>query len=148
MRMRTKPKRAAQYRPSHDRDLAGLLEAVGDAGEILAQAQKEQVLDEIEKADGSATTGADIESQRRLLTYFCENYPNLPILTEEAEKSSLPDGKSPNLLPVSDDTSDLPSSYVSIDPADGTAFLANGSADFSVSVVIVENKRPVVGVVY
>jgi 3'-phosphoadenosine 5'-phosphosulfate (PAPS) 3'-phosphatase len=126
--------------------------AIREAGKILVRGQAAD-LRIIEKAGGSSTTDADLHSQRLLVEFFHRRYPTLPLLVEEeqvpAAKTSL-EKEFPGLklLSANDENRTLPRSYVSIDPADGTAFLENGSPEFAVSAAIIDGGIPIAGAVY
>lgn len=111
--------------------------------EIIVRAADQELLprfcatDRGEKQDGSVVTEADIAMQARLRTEFAEYWPDFPLLgeeMEEAEQRRLLHGDAPGLWCV--------------DPLDGTSNFATGIPFFAVSVALLENGLPTLGVVY
>jgi len=118
-----------------------------DAGAILAERQRDSV-SELKKSNGSITTNCDLDSQRQLVSDLHKLFPTLPFLLEEREFFSTEDS-SISLLDASDENKSLTSNYISLDPADGTVFLATeNSPNFAISIGIVINGRPVAGAIY
>ena len=83
------------------------------------------------KGRGDYVTGLDLAANDLILARLRAAFPNHHFLTEET----------PN-APLSNEPTWL------IDPIDGTLNIANRFPLFSVSIALVEGKRPVVGVVY
>ena len=87
------------------------------------------------KPDGSLVTEADLEAQRALLVALRRLEP-LPVIAEEmgvAEQHAVHAGAA---------------RFWCVDPLDGTRNFAGGVALFSISVALVQDGRPVLGVVY
>jgi 3'(2'), 5'-bisphosphate nucleotidase len=87
------------------------------------------------KSDNTPVTSADLASNEIICQQLALLTPDIPILSEEA--------------------ADIPLSvrsqwqrYWLVDPLDGTGEFIAGSDDFSVIIALVENNRPVMGVVY
>jgi fructose-1,6-bisphosphatase/inositol monophosphatase family enzyme len=117
------------------------------AGDLLCRMQAGSR--SLYKRDGSLTTTADLSSQSIILAAIQEFYPNSTVLTEESEDAGELSARFPYLtfLDARDDTIDLPPNYISIDPNDGTAFYANKSDQFSISLGFVENYMPTAGII-
>lgn len=83
------------------------------------------------KRDGSPVTDADLASERAIVKALSQSLPELPIVSEE---SDLPDigADAPFLL---------------VDPLDGTKEFAEGRTDYAVLISLIENARPVAGVI-
>ncbi len=82
------------------------------------------------KVDGTPVTVADKTAHDTILKYL--NTTGIPILSEEAEGIALP----------------YPDQLWIIDPLDGTKDFLQKTGDFSVMIGLIENGRPILGVVY
>jgi fructose-1,6-bisphosphatase/inositol monophosphatase family enzyme len=124
------------------------LQRIRAAGDVLCEMQgRNQQLD---KMNGSFTTTADLSSQEIILQAVEEFFPHSTVVTEESDDRVALSEQFPllNFPDATDTASDLPKSYISIDPNDGTAFYTNNSDHFSISIGFVANHRPVGGIVY
>lgn len=111
--------------------------------EIIIEAAEQELLPRYsvsergEKQDGSVITEADTAMQARLRTDLAAHWPEFPLLGEEmdeaAQRSLLHSGGA---------------ALWCVDPLDGTSNFAAGIPFFSVSVALLNNGRPEVGVVY
>jgi myo-inositol-1(or 4)-monophosphatase len=110
---------------------------------IIIQAAEQELLsrfplrDRGEKQDGSVITEADMAMQSRLRSELARHWPDYPLLGEEMDEATqrgLLQGGAPGLWCV--------------DPLDGTSNFAAGVPFFAVSVALLKNGRPAVGVVY
>ena len=88
------------------------------------------------KSDGSLLTEADSAMQSALIHALTEKYPDIKVLGEEMD----PDQQQ-GLL-------DEGGAIWCVDPLDGTTNFAAGMPIFSVSVALIEQGRPQLGVVY
>lgn len=111
--------------------------------EIIVRAADQELLPRFrasergEKQDGSVVTEADIAMQARLRAEFAEYWPDLPLLGEEMEEATqrrLLSGGAAGLWCV--------------DPLDGTSNFAAGVPFFAVSVALLKNGLPTLGIVY
>ena len=85
------------------------------------------------KADASPVTEADLAADRVIVAGLAEAFPGIPAVTEEqAESHAL----------------EAPARFFLIDPLDGTKDFINHRGEFTVNIALVENGRPVAGVVY
>ncbi|WP_049927568.1 NAD(+)/NADH kinase [Halopiger goleimassiliensis] len=111
------------------RDIA--VEAARSAGEPLQElhGQIESVDYKTDKSD--IVTEADQQADRIITTVVRNEFPEHSIFSEE---STFVDG-------------DSPYTWV-IDPLDGTGNFAHGNPNYSVSIALLEDGRPVVGVVH
>ena len=87
------------------------------------------------KADDSPLTRADLNSHRILAAGLNQLLPDLPTISEE---SGLPDFAERGSW----------SRYWLIDPLDGTKEFVNRNGEFTVNVALIDNHRPLLGVVY
>ena len=86
-----------------------------------------------EKADGSAVTAADDAAEALILAGLAEAYSGVPVLAEEAAAR----GEIPDLGPR----------FFLVDPLDGTREFVNRTGEFTVNIALVEDGRPVLGIV-
>ena len=87
------------------------------------------------KDDESPLTQADLASNRRIVAGLEALRPRLPIITEEA---GLPDFEERRSW----------ERYWLIDPLDGTKEFVNRNGEFTVNIALIDNNRPVLGVVH
>ncbi len=85
------------------------------------------------KADLSPVTSADHESQAIILEALEHLAPDTPVVSEE----DAADRKAP-----------LPSRFFLVDPLDGTKEFINKRTDFTVNIALVDDGRPVFGLVF
>ncbi len=110
----------------------GLCEQAGQA--ILAVYNQAEGFDVDTKADDSPLTQADLASHKVLVSGL-RKVLDIPILSEE---SKLPDFE----------TRQSWSRYWLIDPLDGTKEFVKRNGEFTVNVALIDNHRPILGVVY
>jgi len=115
--------------------LALLKKLVIDAGkeELLPRFQN---IDFSYKQDGSVVTEADLSVQARLQQALLDLSPQIPLLGEEMSEQEQ--------AAIIDDGS----SFWCLDPLDGTSNFAAGIPFFSISLALIENGQPVIGIVY
>lgn len=87
-----------------------------------------------EKADKSPLTEADEAANRIIIARLACLQPSLPILSEEAVEDFHGVEKA--------------GSYWLVDPLDGTKEFVKRNGEFTVNIALIENGRPVLGVVY
>ncbi len=87
------------------------------------------------KEDESPLTQADLASHKRIIAGLELLTPELPIISEE---SGLPEFE----------TRSAWERYWLIDPLDGTKEFVNRNGEFTVNIALIENHRPVLGVVH
>jgi 3'(2'),5'-bisphosphate nucleotidase len=87
------------------------------------------------KPDASPVTLADERAEAIVLAALSRDLPGVPVVAEEAHAAGR--------LPAS-----LGRRFVLVDPLDGTREFVAGNRDFTVNVALVEDGRPVVGVVH
>lgn len=111
--------------------------------ELVIDAGKEELLPRFQhtsfsyKQDGSLVTEADISVQNRLQKALNQLHPEIPLLGEEMSEQQqnaiIGDGKS---------------TFWCLDPLDGTSNFATGIPFFSISLALIENGQPVIGIIY
>lgn len=86
------------------------------------------------KGDSSPVTLADEQAEVLILKRLKEIAPDLPVLAEEA----VSEGNIP----------EIGNRFALVDPLDGTKEFVGKRGEFTVNIAIIENGRPVMGVVY
>ena len=88
------------------------------------------------KKDGSPVTEADRRAEEYIAKILNETIEGLPVIGEEAVSGG--------------ETYDLSQSeyFWLVDPLDGTREFADGSPDFTVNIALIQNDRPILGVIY
>lgn len=117
----------------HRELLAGLLPALMEAGRIEMAYFRNGVAVS-HKADRSPVTAADQEAEACLIVALERIMPGVPIIAEEEVAA----GRVPA----------LGRRFFLVDPLDGTREFIAGRSEFSVNVGLVEDGRPVFGVLY
>ena len=86
------------------------------------------------KADASPLTVADLRAHRIIVDGLRRMTPDLPIISEESE-------------PADFEVRRTWDRYWLVDPLDGTREFVNRNGDFTVNIALVDDNRPVLGVV-
>jgi len=119
-------------------DLKELIEPIValavDAGEAILEVYATE-FDVQSKSDESPLTQADLASNRRIIAGLEQLTPDIPIISEESG------------LPSFEERSEW-QRYWLIDPLDGTKEFVNRNGEFTVNIALIEEKRPVLGVVH
>ncbi len=105
--------------------------AVEAGDKILAVYQ--QAFDVERKEDGSPLTQADQDSHHHIVDALAELTPEIPVVSEESHKA--------DTKPCEADL------YWLVDPLDGTKEFIKRNGEFTVNIALIENNRPVWGVV-
>ena len=77
-------------------------------------------------------TFADYEAHRIISMIISEDFPDIPIISEE----------------LTDHTGTPPAYFILVDPIDGTKGYIRGGNDYSVNIALIEKNRPVASVLY
>jgi 3'(2'), 5'-bisphosphate nucleotidase len=119
------------FSPSND--LNRLLDFAQQAGrEIMRIYVSDFVV--ASKADNSPVTEADQRAEKIILKGLSEQWSSIPVLAEEAASA----GKIPQ----------LGNRFFLVDPLDGTKEFTSRNGEFTVNIALIENGKPVMGVVY
>lgn len=104
-----------------------------EAGEdiLVHYAKQRAVL--TEKSDGSPLTAADLGAHRIIEAGLRRHYPHIPVISEESADKRLAAGQA---------------NFWLVDPLDGTREFLDGNGEFTVNIALIENGRPVLGVVH
>lgn len=87
------------------------------------------------KDDDSPLTKADLEAHDEILRGLKENYPDIPVISEESEIPDYEFRKDWN-------------QYFLVDPLDGTKEFIKRNGEFTVNIALLKENEPVLGVVY
>jgi 3'(2'), 5'-bisphosphate nucleotidase len=87
------------------------------------------------KADDSPLTLADKESHIVISTMLAEAFPDIPVLSEEGK--TIPFNERENW-----------GKFWCVDPLDGTKEFINRNGQFTVNIALIDNGKPVVGIIY
>jgi 3'(2'), 5'-bisphosphate nucleotidase len=114
-----------------------LLPVIQNAGEIILEIyNKPEISSQIEeKEDKSPLTLADKKSNAYICDHLEKKYPDIPIISEE--NKSIPYEKRKTF-----------SKFWLLDPLDGTKEFIKRNGEFTVNLALIENKKPVLGIVY
>ena len=113
-------------------DLA-LVELAQKAGAAIL-AVRARSLASVEKADGSPVTEADRQAEAIILAGLPALWPGVPVVAEEAVSSGI--------LPQ------IGRRFILVDALDGTREFIAGRSEFTVNVGLVEDGRPIMGIVH
>ena len=119
-------------------DLQAMIEPVADLAKIAGDAILEVYATDFDvqaKEDDSPLTQADMASNRKIVAGLAALTPEIPIISEEFG------------LPEFTERSAW-SRYWLIDPLDGTREFVNRNGEFTVNIALIDNNRPVFGVVH
>jgi 3'(2'), 5'-bisphosphate nucleotidase len=105
-----------------------------DAGRAILEVYSTD-FDVQEKADESPLTQADLASHRWIDAGLRSLTPDIPIISEESG------------LPAFSERSEWRRYWI-VDPLDGTKEFVNRNGEFTVNIALIENHRPVLGVVH
>jgi 3'(2'), 5'-bisphosphate nucleotidase len=86
------------------------------------------------KADLSPVTEADAMAEKTILKALARHWPDIPVLAEERTAAGV--------VPI------LGERFFLVDPLDGTKEFLSRNGEFTVNIALIENGRPVRGVVY
>lgn len=86
------------------------------------------------KADKSPVTDADIAAHTIITNALTKLTPEIPVISEENE--------------IFLDSAKLPTRFWLVDPLDGTKSFIKKTGEFTVNIGLIENNKPVMGVVY
>ena len=116
-------------------DLPFLCLTAREAGAAILEVYRTD-FDVDRKSDSSPVTQADLRAHRVIKAHLAERYPDVPILSEESREHARYEVRR-----------EWPS-YWLVDPLDGTKEFIKRNGQFTVNIALIENSRPVAGVVY
>ncbi len=115
--------------------LPDIIEIARSAGQLILDIYEKKDYEEYTKSDETPVTSADIAAHKLIHDRLTELTPDIPVLSEEAADISL-------------DQRSQWERYWLVDPLDGTQEFIARSGDFATIIALVENNKPVMGVVY
>lgn len=98
----------------------------------LLELYHQETFDVQTKPDNSPVTTADIVSHKAIFAFLSELTSDIPIISEESE----------NQINVNAEQ------FWLVDPLDGTREFIAKTNDFSVNIALIENGRPIIGIIY
>ena len=114
--------------------LPGLLAACNRAAEAILEIYGREDFEVSEKGDASPLTVADTASHDILIEELARLTPDIPVLSEESAEIDPDERLGWKRLWV-------------VDPLDGTREFIKRNGEFTINVALVENHRPVIGVI-
>ena len=118
----------------HCHYLPAVIETAREAGAAIMHVY-EHDFDVQHKGDGSPLTAADLAAHRIICRQLEQLEPRLPILSEESRD-----------IPYAERSAW--ERYWLVDPLDGTREFVSRNGEFTVNIALIEEGRPVLGVVY
>lgn len=115
--------------------LPGVLELARRAGSAILEIYQQVDPQTEYKPDGSPLTQADLVSHAIIVEGLARLTPEWPVLSEESQEVSF-DRRQPWRI------------FWMVDPLDGTREFLHRSGEFTVNIALLEENRPVLGVVY
>jgi 3'(2'), 5'-bisphosphate nucleotidase len=101
------------------------------AGAAIEKVRADAVLGLCAKDDGSPLTAADLAADAVIRAGLAEAAPGVPVVCEEGVSDKAPGAR-----------------YFLIDPLDGTREFVAGDPDYTVNIALIEDGRPVAGIVF
>jgi 3'(2'), 5'-bisphosphate nucleotidase len=114
--------------------LKELKEIARDAGRQILSHYHDDIRVDL-KADDSPLTAADRASHETIVSHLRAAFPGVPVISEEG------------YLPSAEERAELERFWL-VDPLDGTKEFIKRNGEFTVNIALIENGKPVQGVVY
>ncbi len=125
--------------PESNQDLSHLIPSVINitraAGQLILDIYQHQEYQKFTKPDSTPVTTADLLAHELINDKLLELTPNIPVLSEEAANITL-------------DKRSQWNRYWLVDPLDGTQEFITQSGDFATVIALIENNKPIMGVVH
>ncbi|MBU1215151.1 MAG: 3'(2'),5'-bisphosphate nucleotidase CysQ [Gammaproteobacteria bacterium] len=115
--------------------LPELLKIAKQAGQEIMAVYATADIGETSKADNSPLTLADLASHQTIVKGLTKLTPDIPVLSEEAADFPFEERKQW-------------SRFWLVDPLDGTKEFIKRNGEFTVNIALIENGKPLLGVVY
>jgi 3'(2'), 5'-bisphosphate nucleotidase len=109
------------------------IEAALKAGQRIMEIYENEDFEVDFKSDNSPLTKADIASHNIIESYLIQT--GIPVLSEEGNEIEYKDRKDWNQLWI-------------VDPIDGTKEFINKNGEFTVNIALIEDQKPILGVIY
>jgi len=117
----------------HDNLIDALIVMAQQAGQAVMAIYGTEIHVE-RKTDHSPVTQADNLAEEIILAALAKTAPDIPVISEEAA--------SQGIIP------DVEETFFLVDPLDGTREFIKQNGEFTVNIALIENTKPVMGVVY
>ncbi|MFT6106798.1 MAG: 3'(2'), 5'-bisphosphate nucleotidase [Rickettsiales bacterium] len=111
--------------------IKSIVEIALESGKIAMSHFRSKNLKIGHKSDNSPITIADSLVSELIGGYLKKNFPKIPVICEEGENRDFGDGI-----------------FWLIDPIDGTRSFAAGNPEFTVNIALIENKKPIFGLIF
>ena len=118
--------------------MQNLIDICLKASNAILEIYKKSNTDEMEieyKSDNSPLTLADRKSHEIICSYLKEQYPKIPILSEEGSEIPYSERKEWD-------------EFWLIDPIDGTKEFIKKNGEFTINIALIKDKKPSLGIVY
>ncbi|GAB2639012.1 3'(2'),5'-bisphosphate nucleotidase CysQ [Vibrio panuliri] len=115
--------------------LPAVIDVARAAGQLILDIYQKKEYEEFVKDDETPVTTADLAAHKFIVEKLSELTPDIPVLSEEAADISLEQRSQWDR-------------YWLVDPLDGTQEFIARSGDFATIIALIENHKPVMGVVY
>jgi len=115
--------------------LPAVIEIARAAGQLILDIYQNNQYEAFTKSDETPVTSADLAAHKFINEKLSELTPEIPVLSEEAADIALEKRAQWNR-------------YWLVDPLDGTQEFIARSGDFATIIALIENNKPVMGVVY
>jgi 3'(2'), 5'-bisphosphate nucleotidase len=126
---------ASAFKPGERSELARALRSIArEAGDCILGVYNGNFTAR-QKADRSPVTDADEAAERLILERLAKLTPSIPVVAEE----SVAQGKIPDISSAV---------FWLVDPLDGTREFVNRNGEFTVNIALIEQGRPILGVVH
>jgi 3'(2'), 5'-bisphosphate nucleotidase len=86
------------------------------------------------KPDHSPVTDADEAAEKIILSGLKRDFPNIPVIAEESVSAGI--------------VPEVRNQFFLVDPLDGTKEFISRNGEFTVNIAMIENRQPIMGVVY
>jgi 3'(2'), 5'-bisphosphate nucleotidase len=120
---------------ANELDMDFLIATAREAGAAILDVYRTE-FDVEHKDDASPLTEADLRSHRIILARLGKRYPEVPVLSEESGDAAPYEARRDWGF------------YFLVDPLDGTKEFVKRNGQFTVNIALMENGKPVAGVVY
>ncbi len=115
--------------------IAEVCKIAQSAGEKILEIYNQEEFDINIKYDNSPVTEADLISHQIIESGLKKITPNIPILSEESE-------------PIDYEIRKNWKQFWLVDPLDGTKEFIGRTGEFSINIALIENNRPILGVIF
>lgn len=116
-------------------DVFRLCDFAVEAGQKIMEIYESGDIRAEKKSDDSPLTQADQASHTIIVNQLKENYPDIPLLSEEGKE-------------IDYNTRCAWDSFFLVDPLDGTKEFISRNGEFTVNIAYLEDNHPVLGVIY